>query len=204
MKNFLNFTIVVFIAGLAHYGCQSKKEIMTPTNLANIILKSVFDKDSTLFLDRLFNKERSLQTLKLGQLSDYVIEQETALVNNESEMKIYRDSMSFQYRELVRKFDSIGLKPFVFDTVDFNNYFNGKRPFYRLAVDGWIYHGQDTFVLKIRDAILLVDGWNLGSVELVRPDNSLKFIRNKDLRDSLEKIQNLEAEKRKTDTTHVQ
>jgi len=73
-----------------------------------------------------------------------------------------------------------------------------------LAVDGWIYHGQDTFVLKIRDAILLVDGWNLGSVELVRPDNSLKFIRNKDLRDSLEKIQNLEAEKRKTDTTHVQ
>ncbi|MBK8403316.1 MAG: hypothetical protein IPL25_04265 [Saprospiraceae bacterium] len=112
--------------------------------------------------------------------------------------------MAIQYRELVRKFDSIGLKPFVFDTVDFNNYVNGKRPFYRLAVDGWIYHEQDTFVFKIRDAILLVDGWNLGTVELVRPDNSLKFIRNKDLRDSLARPLNIEAEKKNTESSNVQ
>ncbi|MBK7881734.1 MAG: hypothetical protein IPJ83_14405 [Saprospiraceae bacterium] len=68
MKKFLNFTIVVIILGLALYGCQSKKEIMTPTNLANIILKSVFDKDSTLFLDRLFNKEREFANIKIGTI----------------------------------------------------------------------------------------------------------------------------------------
>ncbi|MBK8403315.1 MAG: hypothetical protein IPL25_04260 [Saprospiraceae bacterium] len=60
---------------------------MTPTDLANIILKSVFTKDSSLFFDRLFTKERSLQTLKIGQLEDYVIKQETELVNSETEMK---------------------------------------------------------------------------------------------------------------------
>ena len=99
MKNFLNFTIVVFFLGLIQFGCQAKKDIMTPTDLANIILKSVFTKDSSLFFDRLFTKERSLQTLKIGQLEDYVIKQETELVNSETEMKKYTDSMAIQYRE---------------------------------------------------------------------------------------------------------
>ncbi|MBK6354185.1 MAG: hypothetical protein IPF46_12515 [Saprospiraceae bacterium] len=98
------------------------------------------------------------------------------LANDTNRYRIYHDSLMLQYRLLIHQFDSIGLKPFLMDTVDFENYFNAARPYYRLEADAWFNNGKDTFVLKIKDAILLVDGWNLGSVKLYKASEDPKFL----------------------------
>ena len=180
MKNFLNFIIVVFFVGLIQFGCQAKKDIMTPTKLINIVLKSVFTKDSSLFIDRFYNKDRIVKTLALATISDFAFNKEMELANDTNRYRIYHDSLMLQYRLLIHQFDSIGLKPFLMDTVDFENYFNAARPYFRLEADAWFNHGKDTFVLKIKDAILLVDGWNLGSVKLYKASEDPMFVRIKD------------------------
>jgi len=158
-----------------------EKEVMTPTKMTNIILKAVFERDSSLFEQILYTKEELIGTVNLAKIKDEIKKNEMRIINDKYHYIVYRDSCMAEFRELIRAFDSLGIKPFTMDTVDFNNYMDLARPYFRLEADSWIPVGQDTFVLKIKNAILLTDGWNLGSVKLLKASSdNPDFLRVKD------------------------
>ena len=175
---FLTFLLLMLLAGSC---ALPEKEVMTPTKMTNIILKSVFERDSSLFEQLLYTKEELIGTVNLAKIKDEVKKNEMKIINDKFHYIVYRDSCMAEFRELIRAFDSLGIKPFTMDTVDFNNYMDLARPYFRLEADSWIPAGQDTFVLKIKNAILLTDGWNLGSVKLLKASSdNPDFLRVKD------------------------
>lgn len=176
-----NWYIIILLVVLL-YSCKEEKKVMTPTDFTNIILKSVFEKDSPAFKERLYHANELQDAINLAKLTPEVRKNEQKIINDKYHYIVYEDSCMLEYRSLIKQFDSLGITAFTMDTVDFNNYFEPKRPYIRLEADSWIYKGQDTFVLKIKDAVLLRDGWNLGSVKLMKGSmTDPKFLRVSDI-----------------------
>ncbi len=151
-------------------------EIMTPTILCNGLIKAAFDKDSTYFLERIENPAKLRASLKFYKdLRESMREYEELVMADNSQHDRMKDSALIMYKNLIDSIQKFGIKRMVFDTVDFNNYVNNFRPYYKLDAEGFIFQNQDTFILQVKEAFLLSDGWNLGSVKLfkLRPNEML-------------------------------
>lgn len=192
MKNIPNQLVVLLLMIVFMGSCSlPEKEVMTPTKLTNILLKAVFERDSSLFEERLYTKEELIGTINRAKIKDEVKKNEMKIINDKYHYIVYRDSCMAEFRALIKAFDSLGIKPFTMDTVDFNNYMDLARPYFRLEADSWIPVGADTFVLKIKNAILLTDGWNLGSVKLMKASSDnpdFLRVRERNLAEEREKL----------------
>ncbi|MFN8278902.1 MAG: hypothetical protein U0V49_01315 [Saprospiraceae bacterium] len=143
---------------------------MTPTIFCNGLIKAALDRDSSYFLERTETPAKLRQTLKLYKdLRQSMKDYEEILMSDNDHYNRMKDSVLMMYRGLVDSVQKFGLQNIRFDTVDFNNYVNNYRPYFKLDAEGFVFRGQDTFVLRVKEAILLSDGWNLGSVKLFRP-----------------------------------
>ncbi len=167
----IRLTILLSFLLFALYACNKRPErIMTPTIFSNGLIQAAFDRDSTFFLEQIETPTKIRQALKLYKdLRPAMKEYETIVMSDNSQYNRMKDSALIMYHGLVDSIQKFGLKKFSFDTVDFNNYVNNYRPYFKLDADGYIYQNNNTYVLKIREAMLLTDGWNLGSVVLFQP-----------------------------------
>lgn len=161
------------------FSCKKEQqEIMTPTIFCNGLMKAAFDKDSSYFVDRIESPMKLRQTLKLYKdLRSSMQEYENILMSDNSQHERMKDSSLRMYRGLIDSIQKFGIQKITFDTVDFNNYVNNYRPYYKLDAEGFIYQNNQTYVLQVKEAILLTDGWNLGSVRLFKPDSSEMLLR---------------------------
>ncbi|NOT37763.1 MAG: hypothetical protein HOP11_10340 [Saprospiraceae bacterium] len=151
---------------------------MTPTIFSNGLLKAGFDQDTSYFLDRIESPLKLKQTLKIYKdLRPSMQEYENILMSDNMQHDRMRDSAIQMYKGLIDSIAKFGIKKMVFDTVDFNNYVNNYRPYYKLDAEGYIYQNNETYVLQIKEAILLMDGWNLGSVRLFKPTKDEMLLR---------------------------
>ncbi|MEO6190355.1 MAG: hypothetical protein ABIO44_08295 [Saprospiraceae bacterium] len=162
---------ILFLLVVITSSCNREGDkVMTPTVFSNGLLKAAFDRDSTYFIERIEDASKLRQTLKLYKnLRLGIQEYENLLMSDNSQHERMKDSALSMYHNLIDSIEKYKIVRMNFDTVDFNNYVNNYRPYYKLDADGYIYQNKDTFVLLIKDAILLTDGWNLGSVKLIRP-----------------------------------
>lgn len=144
--------------------------VMTPTMFCNGLIKAAFDRDSSYFLERIETPAKIRQAIVLyKELRPAMREYENIVMSDNAQYNLMKDSVLMLYHALVDSIQKFGIQRMTFDTVDFNNYLNNYRPYYKLDADGYIYQNNDTFVLQVKEAMLLTDGWNLGSVKLFKP-----------------------------------
>ncbi|MDQ3141988.1 MAG: hypothetical protein M3Q56_07045 [Bacteroidota bacterium] len=194
------FLSSIFILTLL--GCLGERPVMTPTDFSNIILKAAFTKDSALIKRLIPTRTKCMQTMALGKIGVNEKERELKYINDNENMQLVQDSVMYYYRNLLSKIEKYNIKEFKFDTVDFNNYFDSRRPYLRLDVNGFINQDTNKYIFVVHGAFLMTDGWNLGMMDIVPPEEvilirtldqerarilSERLAREK-LKDSLDKI----------------
>ncbi|MCC6815100.1 MAG: hypothetical protein IT267_01650 [Saprospiraceae bacterium] len=166
----LKYFFAYLAIGLGLISCKYlKHEIMTPTIFANEILESAFKNDSLQFFDRVETASKIRQSLKsYNDLRKNMIDYENMILSDNSQFEKMKDSARIMFRKLRDSIEKFNLSFVQLDTVDFNNYVNNYRPYYKLDLEGYIHQNNEIFVLEVKEAILLSDGWNFGSVRLYK------------------------------------
>ena len=77
--------------------------------------------------------------------------------------------------ETLRSIDCLS-QNVVIDSVEFRNFLDHKRPYYHLDVDGFFSCNDETWVIAIRDAVLLAEGWHLGGFKIVPNDQKMDLL----------------------------
>ncbi|MEP7196337.1 MAG: hypothetical protein ABI851_07430 [Saprospiraceae bacterium] len=175
----LKSTFYLFFILFVLFACNRQKDvIMTPTIFSNGLLKAAFDRDSSYFLERIENPTKLRQALHYYEgLREAMLDYENILMSDNAQHDRMKDSALSMYHGIIDTIEKYHIQRMVFDTVDFNNYVNNYRPYYKLDAEGYIYQNGDTMVLQVKSAILLTDGWNLGFVKLFKPNPNELLLR---------------------------